>query len=92
LNATVSEYITIARRKKTDWYVGTITNHEERNITIPLNFLEAGEYRVELFTDANDVSENPNHLVKHVEKLSNTDTIHVKVAGGGGMVMRITKK
>ena len=47
---------------------------------------------VELFTDANDVAENPNHLVKQTEKLSNTDTINVKVAGGGGMVMRITKK
>jgi len=92
LNAGVSEYITIARRKNSDWYVGTITNHQERNITIPLNFLEAGEYMVELFTDANDVSENPNHLVKQTEKLSNTDTINVKVAGGGGMVMRITKK
>jgi alpha-glucosidase len=91
LNASVGEYITIARRKKSDWYVGTITNHNERNLTIPLNFLDAGEYQLELFSDAADVSENPDHLEKQVKKINKTDTINIKIASGGGMVMRLSK-
>jgi alpha-glucosidase len=91
LNASVGEYITIARRRKSDWYVGTITNHNERNLTIPLNFLDAGEYQLELFSDAADVSENPDHLEKQVKKINKTDTINIKIASGGGMVMRLSK-
>ena len=36
IDAKVSEYILIARRKNNEWYVGAINNHEERPVTIPL--------------------------------------------------------
>src|SRR5436853_5385334 len=42
IDAKVGEYISIARRKGNDWYIGTITNHEAREVKIPLNFLGGG--------------------------------------------------
>ena len=38
LNASVTEYITIARRKANHWYIGSINNHIAREIDIKLDF------------------------------------------------------
>jgi alpha-glucosidase len=92
LNAEVGKYITMARRKNNDWYVGTITDHEERQLSIPLNFLDDGNYTAEIYTDAADVKENPDHLNVEIKKVTNKDMITLHVAGGGGEVMRISKQ
>ncbi len=41
--AEVGQYATTARRRGTDWYVGTINNTTARTITIPLTFSEVGQ-------------------------------------------------
>jgi alpha-glucosidase len=43
IDAQVSEYISIARRKGNDWYLGTITKHKVREVKIPLNILGEGD-------------------------------------------------
>jgi len=46
------EYITTARRKGSEWFVGTITNNEARSLKVPLAFLEAGKkYRAKIYSD-----------------------------------------
>ena len=70
LNAEVSNYITIARRKNNDWYVGTINNHEARQLTIPLSFLDEGNYTATIYTDADDVTTDPNHLKKETKQVT----------------------
>ena len=42
LNGQIGEYVTVARRSGAQWFVGAITNHEARQLTIPLDFLEPG--------------------------------------------------
>ena len=87
--AEVGEYVSIARRNGTDWYVGTINNTKARTINILLDFLPPGNYTAELYTDAPDVAENPNHLTKTIKQVKNGDKIQVDLASGGGMVMKI---
>jgi Glycoside hydrolase 97. len=91
LDAKVGEFITIARRKNGDWYVGTITNHNPRNLAVPLSFLDTGKYTMDLFSDANDVTEIPDHLVKDTRSVSRNDVINIRIAAGGGMTMHIRK-
>ena len=43
--AETAQWVSIARRKGKDWYLGTITNGTARTVIIPLNFLAAGNYR-----------------------------------------------
>jgi alpha-glucosidase len=38
------EWISLARRSGSDWYVGSVTNWDERNVKLPLSFLPAGEF------------------------------------------------
>ncbi len=92
LNAEVGQYITLARRKGTDWYIGTITNSTARTLPIDLSFLPEGQYTTDLYTDSPDVAEQPNHLTKVSRTLSRTDTLSLPIAAGGGMVMRLQKR
>ncbi len=90
LDAKVNEYITIARRKGTDWYVGTITNHAARDIAVPLSFLQDGKYTVDIYSDAKDTDSQPNHLQKQTKTVTNKELIPLHIASGGGEVMRIS--
>jgi len=92
LNAEVSKYITFARRKNTDWYVGAVTNHDPRGIPISLKFLPSGNYVAEIFTDSPDYKGNPNLLVKEIRSVTSKDTLNLPVASGGGGVIYLHKK
>ncbi len=92
LDAKVGEYILIARRKNNTWFVGAITNSEERQIPVNLNFLEEGSYEAEIYSDALDVTTNPNHLSKILKDVSAKNQLIVNIASGGGAVIRLIKK
>jgi len=90
-DAKAGESITIARRKNNDWYIGTITNHNARSVNLALNFLPAGKYIADIYTDAKDVNVNPDHLVKQTKEVTNKDIISLQIASGGGAVLHIRK-
>lgn len=45
----IGEFVTIARRSGNPWYVGALTNWDEREIKIDFSFLEAGRYEATVF-------------------------------------------
>jgi len=92
LNAKVSEYITIARRKGDEWYIGSIGNNTAHDISTSLSFLPPGNYTAEVYSDAPDADSDPNHLAKTVLKVNNSSVIDTKMIVGGGQVIRIYKK
>ena len=91
IDAKLGEYVIIARKKKNDWFVGSINDHSARAIKVPLSFLEEGEYAAEIFSDAEDVNTEPNHLKKETRIVSKKDILEIKLAGGGGMVIHLKK-
>ncbi len=84
LNASVGEYITVARKSGDKWFIGGMTNSEERNLDIDLSFLEEGNYKVIIFQDADDANENPTHAVRNEVEIKNSDSLKIKMAKGGG--------
>ena len=92
LDAKLSEYITVARRRGNEWFIGSITNSKARQISITLSFLVAGEYVADIYADAEDAGKNPNHLVRQNRAVKNTDIISLRLAAGGGAVLHIKKK
>jgi alpha-glucosidase len=90
--AEVGKHVTIARRKGSDWYVGTINNTEARTIKVPLDFLPSGKYKAEIYADAPDARENPNRLVKETKEVTRTDVLTLQLAAGGGQVMKLIKQ
>lgn len=92
LNAEVSQHITIARRTGTDWFIGSLTNSTARDVSLKLDFLPEGTYTAEIYADAPDVAQNPNHLTQQTRTVNRTDVLTLKLAAGGGQVMRLRKK
>lgn len=90
--AEVGQFVTIARRKGTDWFVGSITNSSARKIQLKLDFLPEGQYTADLYADAPDVARNPNHLIQQTRTISRTDVLTLQLAPGGGQVMRLRKQ
>ena len=91
VGAEAGQWITIARRKGNDWWVGTITNGMARSLTVSLDFLPGGTYRAEMYSDTPDAVENPNHLTRESRQVIPSDKLQLSLAAGGGQVVRFTK-
>ena len=55
------EWITLARRSGKDWYVGSLTNWDARDVKVPLSFLGEGKYVAEIYADAPDAATEATH-------------------------------
>ena len=82
LDGKVGDYIVIARRKGNTWYIGGLTGHQERTVTIDLDFLGEGEWNVELFQDGINAARHGEDYKKTISPAGKTLT--VKMASGGG--------
>ena len=52
LGGEIGKYVTIARRKGKEWFVGSITNNDARELKISLSFLEPGKkYEASIYYD-----------------------------------------
>jgi alpha-glucosidase len=89
--ASPGERVTIARRKGDEWWVGTINNSAGREVDLRLDWLPSGKYEATIYGDAPDAGVNPNHLVKEVRKVNAGDSVVLRLAPGGGQVMRLRK-
>jgi alpha-glucosidase len=87
--AETGEWVSIARRKGMDWYIGTINNSKPRTVRIPLYFLPSGNYHAEIYADAPDVADHPNHLVKQTRTVNASDQLTINLPNGGGEVLII---
>ena len=92
LDAEVGKWILIARRKNDDWFVGAINNSHPIQILVPTDFLGEGVYEATIFSDGDNMEEDPNQLSKKNIEMKKGDHIVMKLAAGGGYAMIIRKK
>ncbi|MBQ6771000.1 MAG: glycoside hydrolase family 97 protein [Bacteroidales bacterium] len=87
LDGKVGEYLVIARRKGYRWYVGAITNWDERDLVIDLSVLpNFGAKSGRIFrdgTNANRVAKD--YVAEQIQVMGNKVKLHL--AKGGGAVM-----
>jgi alpha-glucosidase len=91
LDGKVAEFVTIARRKGNEWFVGAMTNWTPRELTIDLSFLGEGEYKAEIFKDGMNADRDATDYKKEVIKISSGEKLKIQLAPGGGWVARIEK-
>jgi hypothetical protein len=94
LNGEIGEYITIARKEKgTDnWFIGSITDENERSLEIDLDFLDKDKtYNAVIYKDGEDAHWDDNPLsLEIVEKEINSETsLNIELAPGGGQAISI---
>ncbi|HYC87167.1 MAG TPA: glycoside hydrolase family 97 protein [Chryseosolibacter sp.] len=94
VNGEIGKFVTIARkdRHSNQWFVGSITNEEPREISLPLDFLDQGKkYTAEVYTDGQnaDFSNNPlDFEIRHTAAVDNQTTLKLRLAPGGGTAIR----
>jgi alpha-glucosidase len=81
------EYVVLARRNGKNWYVGGITNWTPRKLSLPLNFLGAGNFEATLYQDVSDDGEKPNEVRIETRAVNSTTKLDVTLASGGGVAV-----
>ena len=87
LNGVPGEYITVVRRRGTEWFLGSMTDWSARELDIPLSFLGGGKYRAEIYQD----SGAPKNVQITKQEVDRTMHLKAKMAEGGGYAVRFVK-
>ena len=87
LAGTPDSHIVLARRKGTSWYVGAMTNEQERVVEIPLSFLPPGSFRATIWQDG----AQPNDVERLVKQVTRRDRLTIKLARGGGAAVILSR-
>ncbi len=91
ISGQVGEYITVARRSGSEWFVGAITNTEERQITIPTDFLVKGKkYVVKSFQDDDKVATRTKVAVSEF-KIKGGEVLNFNLKSSGGVALIISE-
>lgn len=91
LDGEIGKFIVIARQKGNDWYVGSLTNWDKRELVIDLSFLGQGSFKGEVFRDGINADRVARDYVKEVIEIPNNRKLHISMASGGGYALRIYK-
>lgn len=93
LHARIGDYLTIARKKGTDWYLGSLTDENARSLSIPLDFLSAGTYEATIYADATGAHavSNPDAVQIRQQRVTPADTLHAVMVSGGGQAVGIKR-
>lgn len=83
------EWISLARRSGNQWYVGTITNWDERDVKVPLDFLGDGNYEAEIYADGPDAATEATHTTLSSQPVDKSTVLDVHMVSGGGNAIRI---
>jgi alpha-glucosidase len=80
LNGSIGNYITMARRNKQTWFIGALNNSENRTISINLDFLGNGTYKMISFEDGL----SPDQAIRKESIVAKSSVLSISLASGGG--------
>lgn len=88
LNGEVGEYVTIARQKGEEWFVGSITNNQSRKISFSLGFLSGDrEYIAEIYEDGDNKIPTRTKVKITKCKINNNDSLTFNLKASGGVAI-----
>lgn len=95
LNAEIGNFTTIVRKdwNSEDWYLGSITDENARELKASLNFLESGKkYRAVIYADGKnaDYKSNPYPVDITNQTVDNNTILELKLQPGGGTAIKFT--
>ncbi|MDI6848654.1 MAG: glycoside hydrolase family 97 protein [Candidatus Saccharicenans sp.] len=91
LEAKIGDYAVVARKSGDSWYLGAMTDWTPREFELKLDFLEPGKlWEAALWADGANAGRFASDFSRQSLKLTSTETIRLKLAPGGGAVLRLT--
>ncbi|HLF33312.1 MAG TPA: glycoside hydrolase family 97 protein [Cyclobacteriaceae bacterium] len=90
LDGQVGRFILIGRKYKDEWFVGALTNHEARDLSLSLTFLGEGKHSALIVQDGlNAGTFAEDYRIRRIE-VKKDDSLNIHMAPGGGWMARIT--
>lgn len=89
LDGKVGDYIVTARKKENEWFIGAMTDWTAREIKIDLSFLGEGNYEADICEDGVNADRYPSDYLLRKNNVTRNDTLTIKMAPGGGCIMRL---
>jgi alpha-glucosidase len=86
LEASIDQYVTIARRNGEDWYIASISQ-EPRTVNLPLDFLGDGVYQAQIYKDGASRSE----IAYEQQEVTKTTSLSIPLLSQGGFTVRISQ-
>lgn len=85
----IGEYVAVARRSGSTWYLGVMNNERERTVDVPLAFLGDGEFAAELYEDGSK-AEGDRHppVIRREETVTGRVVLTVRLGACGGMAAK----
>jgi len=89
LDGEIAQYVTIARRKGEEWFVGTITNNEARELKISFSFLPQGKkFEASIYADDPLVNTRTKVAIKRITVDAST-VLDTRLLASGGQAIWI---
>ena len=93
IQGLIGHYIISARRYGSDWYVGGQTNWDEREVGFSLDFLSPGEsYQATIVCDGLNANHQAEDYMIQRKTLTSKDKLNIKMASGGGFLIKLMKQ
>jgi alpha-glucosidase len=89
LDAKLAEYVLVARRKGSNWYIGAMTNWTARELEFDLSFLPEGNYRMTAYQDGVNANRMAGDFTMARSQVSRSTRMKIRLAPGGGWAARI---
>jgi len=94
IEAEPGDFLTVARKAKgtNNWFVGSITDENEREVEINLDFLDKEKsYSAVIYADAKDAhwEKNPTAYEITKKKVTSNDKFIIRLASGGGCAISL---
>lgn len=91
LNASISHYVTVARKSGSDWNIGSMTNWTPRDFDLKLDFLDAGRYELTEYADGLNADKYAADYRRSSREVAPSDVITIRLAPGGGWAAKLRK-
>jgi alpha-glucosidase len=84
------EYIVMARRSGSTWYLGGMNDWTPRALEMPLTFLSDATYAARVYVDGATDGDEPNSLAVRTEEVDSGSNLYLRMASGGGFAAILT--
>lgn len=84
----IGEFITVARRKGKEWFVGTITGNESRKLGVTLDFLPEGKYRATIYEDDDSAKTRTKVGIRQLT-VTRKSTVEAMLRASGGQAIHL---
>ena len=89
LEGKISEYVAVARRNGSDWYVGVMNNWTARDLELDLSFLPEGAFQMQAYEDGANADRMAGDFKMTKTEVRRSTALKIHLAPGGGWAARI---